>query len=93
MNQDIREKNSDRKKKTKKANSDLRHVRTDIRSMMSEERLNSFMTDANHRQMSLTGTDHCNSKLSKLIQFEKKQSLKFLIFEKICKIIIKKGHY
>ena len=45
MNQDIREKNSDRKKKTKKANSDLRHVRTDIRSMMSEERLNSFMMD------------------------------------------------
>ena len=29
----------------KKANSALRHVRTDLRSMVSEGRLNSFMTD------------------------------------------------
>ena len=41
----IKKKKPDRKKETKKANSALRHVRTDFRSMMSEERLNSFMTD------------------------------------------------
>ena len=34
--------------------------------------------NANHGQISLTGTDHYNSKLSKVIQFEKKQSLNFL---------------
>ena len=34
-----------KRKQTKKANSSLRHVRTDYRSMMSEERLNSFMAD------------------------------------------------
>ena len=37
----------------------------------------------------LTINDHYNSRLSKVIQFEKKQSLNFLIFEKICKRIIK----
>ena len=39
-------KNPDRKKKKEEANSALQHVRTDFRSMMSEERLNSFTTDA-----------------------------------------------
>ena len=39
---DIREKKTVRKKK---ANSALRHVRTNFQSMMSEERLNSFMTE------------------------------------------------
>ena len=34
--------------------------------------------NVNHRQISLTGTDHYNSKLSKVIQFEKKQLLNFL---------------
>ena len=34
--------------------------------------------NGNHRQISLTGTDHYNSKLSKVIQIEKKQSLNFL---------------
>ena len=43
VNHDIREKNPLIKKK--EANSALRHVRTHFRSMMSEERLNSFMTD------------------------------------------------
>ena len=46
--------------------------------------------NANQRQISRTRTDQYNSKLSKVIQFEKKQSLNFLIFEKICKRIIKK---
>ena len=36
---------SKEKNQTKKANSVLRHVRTDFWSMMSEETLNSFMTD------------------------------------------------
>ena len=47
MNHDIHEKKTLVEKKTKKANSALRHVRTDFRSMMSEEeeRLNSFMTN------------------------------------------------
>ena len=46
MNHDIREKKTpDKKKKKKNADSALRHVRTDFRSVMSEERLNSFMTD------------------------------------------------
>ena len=42
------------------------------------------------REISLTGTDHYNFKLSKVIEFGKKQLLNFLIFEKICKRIIKK---
>ena len=46
--------------------------------------------NAYHRQISLTGTDHNISKLFKVIQVEKKQSLNILIFEKICKRIIKK---
>ena len=37
-------KTPDRKKETKKASSALRHARTDFRSIMSEERLNSFLT-------------------------------------------------
>ena len=46
MNHDIHEKKTlVEKEQTKKANSALRHVRTDFRGMMSEERLNSFMTD------------------------------------------------
>ena len=44
MNHDIREKKTLIEKK-KKANSALRHVRTDFRSMMSEGRFNSFMMD------------------------------------------------
>ena len=36
--------------------------------------------NTNHRQISLTGTDLYNSKLSKVIQFDKKQSLNFLMF-------------
>ena len=32
-------------KKKKEADSALRHVKTDFRSMMNEERFNSFMTD------------------------------------------------
>ena len=35
----------EKKKKKKKVNSALRDVRTDFRSMMGEERLNSFMAD------------------------------------------------
>ena len=46
--------------------------------------------NAYHRQISLTGTDHNISKLFKVIQVEKKQLLNILIFEKICKRIIKK---
>ena len=46
---------------------------------------------ANHRQSSLNGTDHNNSVLSKIIQFERKQSHNYSIFEKICKRIIKKS--
>ena len=50
MNHDIREKKNSDEKKQKKTNrkkpySTLRHVGTDFRSMMSEVRLNSFMTD------------------------------------------------
>ena len=45
MNHDIREKKTLIEKKTKQANPALQHVRTDFRSRMSEERLNSFMTD------------------------------------------------
>ena len=54
MNYDIREKKKtliEKNKKTKKketkkkANSASQHVKTDFRSAMSEERLNSFMTD------------------------------------------------
>ena len=41
-------------------------------------------------KISLTGTDHHNSKPSKVIQFERKQSLNFLKFEKICKRTIAK---
>ena len=36
--------------------------------------------NTNHRQIALTGTDLYNSKLSKVIQFDKKQSLNFLMF-------------
>ena len=49
-----------------------------------------YSINANHRQRSLTGTNHYDSKLSKVIQFEKKQSLNTLIFEKISNRIIKK---
>ena len=35
----------EKKKKEKKADSALQHIRTDFWSMMSEERLNSFMLD------------------------------------------------
>ena len=45
MNHDIREKRTPDRQKKKEANSALRHIRTGFRSMMSEERLNSFMTD------------------------------------------------
>ena len=40
-----------------------------------------YSINTNHRQMSLTGTDHYNSKLSKVIQFEKKQSQNISILE------------
>ena len=46
--------------------------------------------NANHMKILLTGTDHHNSKFSKVIQFEEKQSLNILIFEKICKRTITK---
>ena len=49
--------------------------------------------NTNHIQISQTGTDHFNSKVSKNIQFEKKRSLSFLIFDKVCKRIIKKTKY
>ena len=49
--------------------------------------------NANHRQISLTGTDPNNSKLSKVIQVEEKQSLSFSIFEKICKRIVRKLYF
>ena len=45
--------------------------------------------NANQKQISLIEIDHYNFKLSNVIQFEKKQSLNFLIFEKICKKIMK----
>ena len=46
--------------------------------------------NAKHRQISVTGTDHYKSKLSEVIQSEKKQSLNSLIIEKISKRIVKK---
>ena len=42
----IRVKNPDTKKKHKKVNSTLQHVRTDFKIMTSEERPLSFMTEA-----------------------------------------------
>ena len=42
------------------------------------------------RQISLIGTDHFNYKLSKVIQFEKKESLISLILQKICTEIMEK---
>ena len=46
-------------------------------------------TNTNHRQISLAGTDHSDSKLFSL---RKKQSLRFLIFQKICRRPIEKNH-
>ena len=43
--------------------------------------------NTNYRHISLTGTDHCNSKLSKNTQFKKGKLLPFLIFKKIYKKI------
>ena len=45
--------NPDRKKKPKKANSALRHVRRDFRSMMNEERLNVLLLVCIHRDIFL----------------------------------------
>ena len=38
----------------------------------------------NQRDVSLTGTDHCNSKLSQNIHFEKRYSIFSLKAQKIC---------
>ena len=46
--------------------------------------------NTNRRQILLTETENCYSKLSKVIQFEKKRSISFLIFHKSVKKIIKR---
>ena len=50
--------------------------------------------NSNHRHISLTGTDHCRSKFSKDIQFEKKsQSIFFDISQNIKENKLQKKNY
>ena len=42
-----------------------------------------------YQQQTLTGTDHCNSKLFKGIRFDRNRYSVFLMFQKICKKIFK----
>ena len=49
-----------------------------------------YLKNSNHQHNSLTGTDHCYSKLSKDTQYEKNDHSVFLTLQKICRKINEK---